>query len=234
MLTAIFLWNTSCLLLGKLLQETIFDGCLTLFFIGTPIIIVIISISNKTGVTLLMTSLSKFENGEKIQEQIREYMSLIDQKDFDRSANAILKAYIFFFEELCIIPDCALKKYLYNYEMNKIETVSFLFQHAETLYQNGISKFPNCTSLRIYYAIFLIERLNKKQQAKIELINAEKYSPTLEEQFIIYRYKKIIEEENTDIGEPQENLGFGVNIIYKNHFIQCNYSILLILTIFFL
>lgn len=220
-MTAIFFWNTFCLLVGKVLETTIFDGCLAMFFIGAPIIIVIISISNQKGISLLMTSLNKFEKGEKIQKQIREYLNLVDKKDFNRSAKTILKGYIFLYEETCTLPDCALKKFLYNYEMNNIETISFLFQHAETLYQNGISKFPNCTSLRISYAFFLLERLNKKQQANIELINAEKYSPKFDEQFIIYRYKKLIEEQNTEIGETQENLDVVSNIAYKNHFTQC-------------
>ena len=220
--TGIFLWNTSCLLIGKVLEDTIFDGCLPMFFIGSPIIIIIISLSEDRGLTLLMTNINKFEKGEKVQKQIRHYLELVDKKDIDRESKTILKGYIFLYEENCALPDCALKKYIYNYNTNNIETIAFLMQHAEPLYQSGISKFPNCTSLRISYAFFLLERLNKKQQANIELVNAEKYSPKFDEQFIIYRYKKLIEEQSTEVGEAEENLDVVSNIAYKNHFNQCN------------
>ena len=66
-----------------------------------------------------------------------------------------------------------------------------------------------------------MERLNKKQQANIELINAEKYLPKFEEQFIIYRYKKILEEQSGEVGDSEENLDVVSNIAYKNHFLQC-------------
>ena len=170
---------------------------------------------------LLFTSINKFPNGEKAQKQIKYYLELVDKRELDRDSKILLTGYISIYEETCNIHDCALKKYLYNLENLNMETNAFLLQHAETLYQNGISKFPNCTSLRISYAFFLLERLNKKQQANIELINAEKYLPKFEEQFIIYRYKKILEEQSSEEGESEENLDVVSNIAYKNHLIQC-------------
>ena len=221
--TGLFFWNSACLVIGKILEFSIFDGCLPLFFIGAPVIIIIITSFSDTELTLLMTSLNKFEKGEKIQKQIRHFLELVDKKDADRDFKTILRGYIFIYEESCTLQDCDLKKYQYNLETNHIETDSFLLLHAETLYQNGISKFPNCTSLRISYAFFLLERLNKKQQATIELINAEKYSPKFDEQFIIFRYKKIIEEQTNEVGEAEENLDVVSNIAYKNHFTQCKF-----------
>ena len=37
------------------------------------------------------------------------------------------------------------------------------------MYRLGIQKFPNSASLRISYAFFLYEALNKKQEAVVEL-----------------------------------------------------------------
>ncbi len=170
---------------------------------------------------LLFTSFNKFQKGEKIQKQIKYFLELVDKREFDRDCKILLKGYISIYEESCNIPECALKKYLYNLDNNNMDTTAFLLQHAEALYQNEISKFPNCTSLRISYAFFLLERLNKKQQANIELINAEKYLPKFEEQFIIYRYKKILEEQSSEVGDSEENLDVVSSIAYKNHFLQC-------------
>jgi hypothetical protein len=173
---------------------------------------------------ILLTSLNRFHKGEKVQKQIKYYLELVDKREFDRDSKILLKGYLSIYEETCNIQDCALKKYLYNLEHLNMETNAFLLQHAETLFQNGISKFPNCCALRVSYAFFLLERLNKKQQANIELINAEKYSPKFEEQFVIYRYKKILEEYTGEVGDSEENLDVVSNIAYKNHFVQCNFN----------
>lgn len=211
-------------MLGKVLENTAFDGLLPLFLLGMPIIAIIIVTLPDNQMVLLFTSLNKFSKGEKIQKQIKYYLELVDRRELDRDSKVLLKGYISIYEETCNIQDCALKKYLYNLDYLNIETNAFLLQHAETLFQNGISKFPNCTALRISYAFFLLERLNKKQQANIELINAEKYLPKFEEQFIIYRYKKILEEHTSEVGDSEENLDVVSNIAYKNHFVQCNFK----------
>jgi hypothetical protein len=118
-----------------------------------------------------------------------------------------------------------LKKYLLEYEQNKTENIIHLYQHVELLYQNGISKFPFSVCLRISYALFLLNKMNRRQQANIELVNAENYSPTFEEQFIVYRNKKLIEEQNngTNSDEDKENNSDLIsNMNFKNDLNQCN------------
>lgn len=194
-----------------------------MFLVGIPLIISILITFSKHEMILLFTNLNKFQSGETVQKQIRYYLELVDRKDRDRNSFTILKGYISLYEESCTIQDCALKKYNFNLIQNKLDTTAFLLQHAESLYQSGISKFPNCTPLRISYAFFLLERLNKKQQASLELTNAEKYSPSFDEQFIIYRYKKLIEENSGGGNDHDESLDIVSNIAYKNHFTQCKY-----------
>ncbi len=196
-----------------------------MFLLGIPLIIFIIITLPSRDITLLFTNLNKLENGEKVQKQLRFYLDIVDNKDKDRNSFTTLKGYIAIYEESCTLQECALKKYNYNLITNKLDTSAFLLQHAESLYQIGISKFPNCTSLRISYASFLLERLKKKQQANVELSNAEKYSLKFDEQFIVYRYKKLIEENSTEGEEQNENLDVVSNIAYKNHFAQCKLNI---------
>jgi hypothetical protein len=217
--TSIYFWNTFVLLFGKILENTSFDGCLAMFLIGIPIITLIIlsNFDNKLG--LLLTNINKFQKGEKVLKQIQYFLEIVDKKDIDRNSNILLKGYIFLYEESCATDDCELKKYLANME-NNLDSAIFLYQHAETLYQNAISKFPNCTALRISYAFFLLEKINKKSQANLELMNTEKYNPRFDEQFIIYRYKKLIEEQSNDVNESDENMDIVSNIAYKNHFNQ--------------
>ena len=68
------------------------------------------------------------------------------------------------------------------------DEVLYLCQYVMTMYQNGISKFSLCTSLRINFSFFLMERMNNTKKALTELKNCEKYNPSFEEEFIIFRY----------------------------------------------
>ncbi len=49
------------------------------------------------------------------------------------------------------------------------DNYQLLLQHARNMYRQGIQKFPTCTALKIQYAFFLMERMNKKTEAIIEL-----------------------------------------------------------------
>jgi len=75
-----------------------------------------------------------------------------------------------------------------------MDNYQLLLSHARNMFRLGIQKFPNSASLRISFAFFLIEKLNKKQEAIAELNNALNLAPTIEEQFIIFRHKKLSEE----------------------------------------
>ena len=97
----------------------------------------------------------------------------------------------------------------------------YLYQYVMTMYQNGISKFSLCTSLRINFSFFLMERMNNTKKALIELKNCEKYNPSFEEEFIIFRYcENNAGQENDaeDEGDDDEGLDIVANIAYKNHF----------------
>ena len=75
-----------------------------------------------------------------------------------------------------------------------LESNQLLLLHAKNMYRAGIIRFPKCNPLRISYAFFLIEKLNKKTEALHEITQVEKQNLKLEEQFVIYRYKKLTEE----------------------------------------
>jgi len=106
-----------------------------------------------------------------------------------------------------------------NNENNYNESDLYLYQFAMEMYQNGISKFPFSTILRMNYSFFLMERMNNNKKALIELKNCEKYNPSFEEEFIIFRYceNNKIEENNND-EDDDDVLDIVSNIAYKNHF----------------
>ena len=80
-------------------------------------------------------------------------------------------------------------------------------------------RFPDCTKLRLSYAFFLIERMKNKNKAYEQLMLAEKGKPAFYEQFIIYRYQKII-KDNLDEAE-ESNADIVSLIAFDNHIQLC-------------
>ena len=167
---------------------------------------------------ILLTHINKFQKGEQCQMQIRYFLELIELQH-DRHSRIILRGYIYLFEEFCTSLDCPLKKYIHMCDQGEDNTM-YLYQHAQVLYQNALSKFPHCAPLRISYSYFLLERLHNKQLASLELNISEKSNPKFDEQFIIFRYKKLIEETSDFSEGSTTNLDVVSSIAYQNHFNQ--------------
>ena len=96
------------------------------------------------------------------------------------------------------------------------------------MYRLGIQKFPTCTSLKIQYAFFLMERMNKKQEAIAELSQASALAPPFDEQFLVYRYQKISEDFGDGSGGDHSGSG-GMDIVakfaYESSLRQCSQHI---------
>lgn len=89
------------------------------------------------------------------------------------------------------------------------------------IYFNSIKKFPNDIMLRIRYAFFLYDQMKQKQQALNELTQAEQLCPSLDNEFVIFRYKKIIEDEmNQQQNESLGNLDVMSEIAFQNNMRQ--------------
>ena len=95
----------------------------------------------------------------------------------------------------------------------------YLYQYAMIMYQNGISKFPSCSTLRMNYSFFLMERMNNRKKALIELKNCDKYNPSFEEEFIIFRFCENQAGDNGDDDDDDDDDGLDIvsAISYKNH-----------------
>lgn len=70
-----------------------------------------------------------------------------------------------------------------------------LLSQAKNLYMNGTRRFPECVALKLDYSNFLLTKMLNKRDSLKELINAERFSSSLDESFMIYRYRQIIEDE---------------------------------------
>ena len=109
-----------------------------------------------------------------------------------------LYSYIDNYEKKCTDNECSLKQLLeYSLKIENFQDMKIcLLQHAEMLYKNAVSKYPFNAKLRLSYAIFLYKRLNKKQKGTNEILLLNRYTTNLEDDFLIYRAQRYIEEEN--------------------------------------
>ena len=138
-------------------------------------------------------NLLKIEYFLKLEESLNDKIRTREQK--------ILYSYIDDYEQTCTNEECELKYFLKK--PLKIENFNemkkFLLLHAEMLYKIAISKYPFNSKLRLSFALFLFNKMNKKQEGTNELLLLSKYSSSFEDSFLIYRAQKLIEEENSGL-----------------------------------
>ena len=88
---------------------------------------------------------------------------------------------------------------------------------------DALEKFPKSSRLHLLYAYIQREKLHNKFKALFEMMITEDNKPSLEEEFSIYRYKNLIEEEMIENDtRNSESKGVDVNIIvhFQNRFVQ--------------
>ena len=196
-------WSSFVLLIGKIFISSSFNGCLGLFFITEPILFLLIFYEKKNYENIL-TKIKDQHNLYELLEQIKTFIKIIENKDLNRNYQVILKGYIVLYEEHCFISDCPLKKYLISLQ-NGNDIKGFLYLHAENLFQNCLKKFPTSTEVRFTYALFLLKKMNKKKKAQNILNGFDKYIPSIEEEFIIYRCNKMLENDLLNIEKQDLN-----------------------------
>ena len=141
-----------------------------------------------------------------------------------------LEGFIMNHVNVCNDFKCPLHVYYSNYyidnNVNPVEKAltgrATLTSYAKRLYKKALRKFYNCTTLRINYAFFIADSMQDPIKAQKQLRKTKLYNPKFDEDFIIFRYCKIIEEKITE-SKHQGEIGMDrVSLIaYDNYFRQC-------------
>ncbi|EGR33143.1 PAS domain S-box family protein [Ichthyophthirius multifiliis] len=224
--TTYYLWTNFNLLLSQILSGTSFNGGLISWLIGLPFIVLIMITEKKSRIDTLIRSQMKFRSGEQIQGHLRYILQLIGDQKKDKNAYMLLIGYVEKHKEICQEEDCPLKQKKQkrkNVQENEMEeTCLNLLKEIDRMYQNGLKKFPSCTSLRISYAFFLMERMkNKRDKSYQQFKIAETSKPSFDQQFIIYRYKKIMDENLDQIENESSENDIVKLIAFDSHLQQC-------------
>lgn len=232
-LMSINLWTAIMLCFSKFMEGTLFEGSIVAWMIGIPFIILIVITNRDQRVDLLLINVNKFQSGDELQNQIRFILKLISWQSTNKNASILLDGYIEIHKQTCNKEDCPLKQKVVksNFKSNKNnaagsddvnnDKTNLLYKLLDRMYYYGIKKFPNNTSLRISYAFFLIEKMEGKQTAVHELATAKQNKPPFDEQFVIFRYQKIIDDE---LAESKNEGNVGLDAMseqtFQNHLRQ--------------
>ncbi|EWS73213.1 transmembrane protein, putative (macronuclear) [Tetrahymena thermophila SB210] len=104
----------------------------------------------------------------------------------------------------CIEPSCPsrcnsvrikkISRMLVNQTTNEdlIMSISVIY----TIFHSNIEKFAGSNKIRILYALFLFETIQNKDQSLIQLSFVSQNQPTLQEEFMSYRLRKIIVQQS--------------------------------------
>lgn len=90
----------------------------------------------------------------------------------------------------------------------------------------GIKKYPECTKLRLSFAFFYLEKENNTVKAYEHFTKALSTDPSFGEQFIIYRFTKIISEKLEEEKEGDERDLIEL-IRFDNHLFLCEEGMLI-------
>ena len=193
-----------------------FNGCLGLFFSVEPMFFLILFYRKKN----LKSFLYKIGKKETLKEtliHIKNFLYLFDNKNEYREVKIILNSYIQIYEETCTMKKCPLKKYL-KLLKEGIEANGCLLQHANLLFTLGINKYPDNVEIKFAYALFLLKKLNRRKKAANYLKSIKTLSPTIEEEFIIFRCKRIFEDNLSDLKEGDgDNYDIIKELKFRNH-----------------
>ena len=186
-------WSFLILLFQKILQHSQFNGGIYLFFLGILLILLYCLYYTGKNINNLTKCFNNINSSINCLNYIKAYLKIIDEKEISRDSQILFNSFIEKKEEKCTNKKCPLKKYLES--MSKgIYSKYLLLQYAEKLFTIAIAKFPQDFTLRINYVIFLYTSINKKKEAKMELLSIEPKFFSFNDNFDLFLCKKFIEE----------------------------------------
>ena len=208
------------LLIEKIFQSLEFSGGIYLFIIVIILIILYIYYETKEYTDFLTINFNNLDRSSKCLDYIKQYLKMVEEKDESYDSLMIFNSYIEQVEEKCTNKRCVLKKYLDSLSKG-IYSKFLLLQYAEKLFKSAIVKFPKDVGLRLNYVTFLFTKVNKRKEAKNELILINPILFSLSDNFNLYIGKKYLEQfpiSSLQDDDRLEILNTIQSLEYKNNF----------------
>ena len=179
-------------------------GHLIIIFIGVPIISALVkNLREKRIEDLLLTNVDKLKLDVDALIQIYTVQKLVKGGNINHVDEVTLIGIVNLHILECQNLDCPCKNdsELYDAVSDKFsdrslpcnKDIIFLHHFNKRLYEDALNKFINSPSLHIAFAFYLFETMRNVHASLVELNISEKKKPSLQQQFTIFRNKKIIE-----------------------------------------
>ncbi|CAK67417.1 unnamed protein product (macronuclear) [Paramecium tetraurelia] len=195
-ITALNFWTSFMLTFAAILEGYYFRKSLYAWLIGIPFLTIIIIREPSEQVDLFAANIHPHESGDHIIQLCEYLLNMIQNAHNDHYIQLELDAYIEVHKNACPKPDCVLKARKQTEKKKSTRQGNqILLDVINQIFFYGIKNFPTDTHLRLHYAYFLMDYLKLKQLALTELQQAEQSNVSFDFSFIIFRFKKIIEEE---------------------------------------
>ncbi|KAL4506973.1 hypothetical protein ABPG72_001394 [Tetrahymena utriculariae] len=237
---AINLWTTLMLILAKITENYQFDGSSIIWIIGIPFVYIIILMRTEQRYDILLINTNQYDILSDPLKQLPYITKLLGRYTKDKHIQIMLDGFLDHHRNTCIQEDCPSKrrlakttkfsKALRNEKVS--EQLIMVFTVIQSMYYFALQKFPNNTKIRIMYALYLVDVMRSSQQALQELLNTESERPVFDEEFIIFRYKQVIEndlmENSTTLAGQKDQSGSSdvVNeLSVQNHERLCRVNI---------
>ena len=212
-LYSLFCWSCIICIISILLKNSNFRSGIILLILGFSLILINIYLQEGEFSLdkLFSLYLSNSKSGYNCLLEIEYFLKLEDSlaENLKTREFKLLFSYITDYESKCIDPNCHLKSFMkMEFKPENFESLRILLlKHAEFLYNHAITKYPNDIKLRIGYVLFLFNKLNKKIKGKKEIILLNKFETNFENNFLIYKLQKYINDTNPDeeINELKDN-----------------------------
>ena len=157
-------WNVCCLIIGKIFQNSSFNGTFHIFFFGIILIIIIFIYYKEKINEFYIIDIKRIDSSQGQLNYIKRFFNLIKTKDKYRKDFITFNTLILLKEEECIDNNCKIKKYL-QMAGKGFESDFILFQYCQQLFEQAIKKFPNDIILKCNYIVFLTVQMNNKKLA---------------------------------------------------------------------
>ncbi|CAD8188241.1 unnamed protein product [Paramecium pentaurelia] len=208
-LSSLLMWSAFMLAVATAMEGNLIGGSIVAWLVGIPFVISIVLTQRDRQLESLVANVNKLNSPEEIISQVRYLLTLLRLQNQTKYA-VILDGYIEVHRQTCEKSDCPLKKYKPGWNKRLIQQIKQNNSEVKndkqallilTLYRildQGLEKFEKNVDLRIQYAFFLLEVMSYKHKALQELQKAEECEPSLDTQFVLYKYKRIVESEIQD------------------------------------
>ena len=222
----IFAWISICMFISATFKEIMFDDINYLFFTGGVLLLVIDAIYLEKGKLPLVIAPKVFKESRDMLDYLFRLNELGRKYKKNPQIAKMINGFASFHAERCLVPQCPLKKKFINNGpaitlVNNFHnfTLNNLILYMNICFEEGIKLCESDVGFRLEFIFFLIDLKKDKIAAIRQLKIAETMEPNIQQEFIIYRYKKLIEEVSNEkkiIGFSLEN-EYAINQLAYNN-----------------